>query len=166
MYTFTSIKFTETVEMDDTKIPFGTTAFVTLDFGFSNIQVNGKGKIIDVKHHWPFNNKRAREYELELLNFTGVMETNIGGLLFKEGQLIYLDMACVITHLPAVVNVKIDPEFRIYGSISIDEFNDLEKEIKRFKNTLDIDNDLLHEHDRLLKVTYKNRDSVLVSILP
>lgn len=166
MYTFTSIKFTETVEMDDTIIPAGTTAFVTLDFGFSNIQIDGKGKVIDVKHHWPFNGKQAREYEIELLNFTGVMETNIGGLLFKNGQLVHLDMACIVAHLPVVINVKIDSEFRLYGSVSDEEFDDIAKQIEIFKNALDVDNNQLNDHTRLLKTTYKNRDTVLVSILP
>jgi len=91
----TNVHFPEGVEMNDTKIRPGMRTQVRWDFGVSEITIDKEGKIVadKVLHMHPLHDDDARAYEKQLTTWTGVFETNMGVLFFKEGQLCHLDLS-------------------------------------------------------------------------
>lgn len=90
----TNVNFPDGVELNGTKIRPGMTTQVRWDLGIGTINVDGQGKIKpDIWHCHPLCGKEEEAFKKDLLVWTGVIATNMGGLFFKEGQLVHLDLS-------------------------------------------------------------------------
>ena len=90
----TDITFVDGVELNDTKIRKGMTTQVRWDVGIGSINIDKDGKIVpDVWHGYPLCLQQKEDYQKELASWTGYMDTNMGVLFFKEGQLQHLDLS-------------------------------------------------------------------------
>lgn len=90
----TNVYFPQGVELDGTKIRPGMNTQIRWDFGAGELHIDGQGKVMpNTCHCDPLGDDQARAFEQELQIWTGVMDTNMGPLFFKEGQLVHLDLS-------------------------------------------------------------------------
>lgn len=91
----TDVHFPDGVEMNGTKIRPGMRTQVRWDFGVGDVVIDKEGKIVadKVLHMYPLHDDEARAYEKQLATWTGIFDTNMGVLFFKEGQLCHLDLS-------------------------------------------------------------------------
>ncbi len=88
----TNIIYADGMDVGGIKIESGHTQ-VRWDFGIGDISIDKDGKIIDVFHCCPFDDKINKpRYEKMLSNFTGLMDTNDGYLLVINGQVTSLEL--------------------------------------------------------------------------
>ena len=90
----TDIRFPDGLEQDGTKIVPGMSTQVRWDIGIGSINIGADGKIRDdVWHGFPLCLKQKEAYQKELTTWTGYLDTNMGVLFFKEGQIQHLDLS-------------------------------------------------------------------------
>lgn len=90
----TDINFLEDLDFNGVKIKAGTSTQVRWDIGIGNINIDATGKIVDVDHYAPIENKpeAKKAYEQNLLTFTGILDATMGQLHFHKGQLLNCDL--------------------------------------------------------------------------
>lgn len=91
MSQITTVYFNEDVTLDGTTVKKGTYTQVRYDLGCGDIWIDGTGKIAETAHQYPLRGDEAAAYAKELMTYTGGIETNMGTLFFKKGQLCNLD---------------------------------------------------------------------------
>jgi hypothetical protein len=145
----TNINFLDGVELNGTKVARGVGTQVRWDLGIGGFNIDKNGKILpDVWHGHPFAGKAKDDYEKELANWTGPMDTTMGVLFFKEGQLCHLDLCLddvgsyLLNHTGTDWACQRD---QIYRSMTLEAFEAFEKEINEFREKLLSDSPLDEE---------------------
>lgn len=139
----TDITFPEGLEQDGTKIRPGMNTQVRWDIGVGSMQIGADGKIKpdSVWHGYPLCLERKETYQKELATWTGYLETNMGVLFFKEGQLQYLDLSYdgigewLVNNTDSSWNTK-DRHAALYQTLPVERWASLDTLLSGFRNQL------------------------------
>lgn len=144
----TNIRFEKDISLNGIKVRAGMSTQVRWDLGVGDFQIDGKGKIIPdtVYHGYPLKGDAKKRYEKEIANWSGTMDTNMGTLFFKEGQLIHLDLSVegvgefFCNHRPFGSKDNILDKDGLYRSLSPEATEVLETELNLYRTKLSIGN--------------------------
>lgn len=103
----TNVLFTGEINLDGVKIQAGMTTQVRWDLGIGSMNIDGNGKIVMVDHYWPLPEDLRAAFNEEMLGYTGVLDANIGQLIFHQGQLTFLDLTVADDAVRAVLSATI-----------------------------------------------------------
>ena len=161
MAAVTDVYFSEKTVIDDITIPAGTETQIRVELGVGVMYINNKGKISSYKNIEYCKSEEIKDFEREVTNFTGMLDSNMCCFLFKEGQLVYLDISSAIGEdyygqkwLRSIgIEDRSHGKFPVYvGSISIEDFEKAEKRLKDFRKG--------HGPEQLITL-YQNRKMIL-----
>lgn len=168
----TNIYFPEGLEQNGTKIIPGMSTQVRWDIGVGEIRIGADGKIKDdVWHGHPFDLADKEAYQKELTNWTGYLDTNMGVLFFKEGQIQHLDLSYedvgnwVINNVPDKWN-DID-KVRMYRTLPAESWPDIDSALNLYRATLTSEDKIDEDVDggyalTIAREKYVNRSGELV----
>jgi hypothetical protein len=168
----TNISFPEGLEQDGTKIRPGMSTQVRWDIGIGEMRIGADGKIKDdVWHGHPFDLSAKEAYQKELANWTGYLDTNMGVLFFKEGQIQHLDLSYEDVGNWPVNNVKDKwndcENATIYHSLPAEKWGDIDSVLNLYRATL-LSTDAINEDEpggyalTIARKTYVERSGELV----
>lgn len=84
------VNFKDEIKQHGHVIEAGAETQVRWDWGIGVINVAG-GRIVEVRTHHPLEGTQKEEYEKDLLNFSGVIDSTSRTLCFYKGELANLD---------------------------------------------------------------------------
>lgn len=167
----TNIIFVDGVELNDTKVCKGMSTQVRWDLGIGTINIDKNGKILpDVWHGYPLWTPEKENYEKELANWTGPMDTTVGVLFFKEGQLCHLDLCIddvgsyLLNHTPTTWSCI---NGQLHRTMTVAAFESFEQEINEFRDQL-LSDEPIDEDDpdgyafSVARQLYKERSKELI----
>ena len=139
----TNINFVDDIELNGTKVCKGMNTQVRWDHGVGAISIDKDGKILpDIWHGYPLTLQEKEDYQKELANWTGVMDTNMGVLFFKEGQLQHLDLSYEGVGEWVVNNIKAESIWNspdknsLYRSLPPEQWDEIDSVLTLYRATL------------------------------
>jgi len=164
----TNISFPEGLELNGTKIIQGMSTQIRWDNGIGRLSIDKTGKIIpdSVVHHFPLSDEEAVAYQKELATWTGILDTNMGPLFLKEGQLHHLDLSYeevgpwIVNHGDFESNSS---DGNLYRSLSATDFDQINEVLNKYREML-LDPTPLDKDDYALdcaKKAYQGRSGEL-----